>query len=59
MKNAFAALSCATLIVVGSPAPAFAHDNTPCDQPLCIRHCLSWHRGLDRVLCLIDHNIQN
>lgn len=59
MKKLFVALSCAAVIAVASP-PASAHDDIPCDGPLCIRHCNTYHRGLvDRVTCLITHNIQN
>ena len=60
MKKLIVVLSCAAAMAVASPVPASAHSDIPCDGPLCIRHCNTYHRGLiDRVLCLINHNIQN
>jgi hypothetical protein len=58
MKKVLVALSCASVLAVASPAPAFAQTDPPCDGILCIRHCNTYHRGLvDRVMCLITHNL--
>lgn len=60
MKKALIALCCAVLgpMVVPTAASAQVHGCDASDT-LCIRHCLAYHRGLDRVVCLVTHNIQN
>ena len=58
MKKLLVILSCVVVTGLAAPAPASAEPH-PCDASdvLCIRHCLSWHRGVDRAVCLVDHNI--
>lgn len=59
MKKALVVLCCAVLGPMAVPATALSQVHA-CDasDTLCIRHCLSYHRGLDRVVCLVDHNIE-
>lgn len=58
MKKALAVLCFAVLAPMVVPAAAQAQVHA-CDaaDDFCIRHCLAYHRGLDRVVCLITHNI--
>lgn len=62
MRKILVVLAIAALGSVVPSAPAAAHTNIPCESTdiFCVRHCNTYHRGLvDRVLCLITHNIQN
>lgn len=60
MKKALVILSVAALGAMAAPTTAYSQVHA-CDasDTLCIRHCLAYHRGLDRVVCLVDHNIAN
>lgn len=62
MKKALVALCFAVLGAISVPTAAYSQEPHGCTDPddvLCIRHCLAYHRGLDRVLCLVTHNIQH
>jgi hypothetical protein len=60
MKKALVVLCFAVLGPMLVPAAASSQVHA-CDagDTLCVRHCLAYHRGLDRILCLVTHNIQH
>ncbi len=60
MKKALVVLCLAVLGPMVAPTAAYSQVHAcEADDTLCIRHCLAYHRGLDRVICLVDHNIQH
>jgi hypothetical protein len=58
MKKLLVVLSCVVVTGLAAPVPASAEPHG-CDasDTLCTRHCLAIHRGVDRAVCLVDHNV--
>ncbi len=58
MKKLLVLVSCAFVALL--PATASSHPGVDCrNQNSCINHCLQYHRGVDRAVCLVSHNILN
>ena len=58
MKKALVILCVAVLGAMVTPTAAYSQvHGCEASDDFCIRHCLAYHRGLDRVVCLVTHNV--